>query len=246
MDKVGKDEIFRYQRNKNIIYEGTESTNPRGLLRRVFRFLKQQQTRENKFVITPRIIEYPIVFQYLKPESKKVLDFGCVEDLLPIHLASMGYHVTGLDFREYPFEHENFKFIQADILKWEPLEELFDAILSVSTIEHVGLSAYGDPECSEGDKIAVEKLWRSLRKTGEMIITVPAGKPCVHRGMRIYDEERIRDVFPEVDILRFFYKPDRHQMWEETSSDMISKLVYEDYNALAPAQGLAVIVSRKN
>jgi 2-polyprenyl-3-methyl-5-hydroxy-6-metoxy-1,4-benzoquinol methylase len=242
MNKLDIQDIHRYRRNKNIHFEGTEKK-PRFFLLK--HFSRKRRSTQSRVVITERIIEYPIVFQYLKQESKKVLDFGCVEDLLPIHLASIGYQVTGLDFRVYPFEHPNFSFIQADILKWEPPQEHFDAVISVSTIEHVGLSAYGDPECSEGDKIAVEKLWQSLRKGGDMIVTVPAGKPCTERGMRIYDEAGIRDIFPKVDILRFFCKPDRYAMWQEASSETISQLTYENYNALVPSQGVATVICRK-
>lgn len=245
MEKLNTEDFLKYKRNKNILFEGIQEAGPKKS-RGLFASKKKQVPDDVRYVITPRIIEYPFVFQYLKPEARKVLDFGCVEDLLPLHLASMGYQVTGFDFRDYPFEHPNFSFIRADILQWDPLKDQFDAVVSVSTIEHVGLSAYGDPVNADGDKIAAEKLWQALRPGGDMIITVPAGKPCIQRGMRIYDESRIREVFPKVDILRFFHKPSRYQMWQEAPSEMISTLVYEDYNALAPAQGLAVIVGRKD
>ncbi|MFQ5583981.1 MAG: class I SAM-dependent methyltransferase, partial [Calditrichia bacterium] len=196
-------------------------------------------------VYSERIIEYPILFQYLDIQSHRILDFGCVEDLLPVHLASLGYSVTGLDFRPYPFTHKNFNFIQADILSWEPPCEEFDTVISISTIEHVGLSAYGDPVNKDGDKIAVEKLWSSLNVGGKLIITVPAGKPCIERGMKIYNEEKIRKLIPNIETIRFFYKKRRISDWVETTSEVISELVYEDYYALTPAQGVAFIVAKK-
>jgi len=76
----------------------------------------------SKAVFSERIIEYPLVFQYLDKNWGSILDFGCVEDLLPIHLASLGHDVTGLDFRPYPFTHPNLEFVRADILSWEPPE----------------------------------------------------------------------------------------------------------------------------
>ena len=32
----------------------------------------------------------------------------------------LGYKVTGLDIRDYPFAHPNFEFIRQDILQWDP------------------------------------------------------------------------------------------------------------------------------
>ena len=238
-------DVLMYKRNKNIYLEQAEGFILEKIFNRFVRYFSSYFTKNTKTVFSERIIEYPILFQHLNRNTYNILDFGCVEDLLPIHLASLGYHVTGMDFRQYPFTHKNFNFIQADILSWDPPDEEFDAVISISTIEHVGLAAYGDPVCSDGDKIAIEKLWRCLRKDGDLIITLPAGRPCVERGMRIYDGQSIKELVPDIKIMRFFYKPDRYGEWQETTEEVISKLIYDNYYTISPAQGVAFIVSRK-
>lgn len=245
MKQMSVKDLLAYQRNKNIFVEGLENSGPAKMLKRFFNRFSSYYAGKSRVVVTARIIEYPILFQYLRHGRLKILDFGCVEDMLPIHLASLGYEVTGMDFRPYPFEHHDFTFIQADILQWDPPVEEFDTIVSISTIEHVGLSAYGDPVCEDGDKVAVRKLWQALKPGGELIITVPAGSKRTARGMRIYDDAAVRELVPDVETLRYFHKPARYEMWTETDAQAISSLEYENYNTLAPAQGIAIVVGRK-
>ena len=78
-----------------------------------------------------------------------------------------------------------------------------------------------------------------------MLLTVPAGDKCVRRGMRIYDPEAIESLIPDIEQVRFFCKPRRHSNWEEVSASEISNLEYESYEAIAPAQGVAFMVSKK-
>ena len=47
-------------------------------------------------LVNERIVEYPQIFQWLRPGSV-VLDIGCVTSRLPIQLASLGYEVHGVD-----------------------------------------------------------------------------------------------------------------------------------------------------
>ena len=237
--------IEMYRGGKNVFFEGIEGTLLDKVWRRLFRYINTGLGRRTRPVFSERVIEYPILFQFLPRDIKTVLDFGCVEDFLPMHLASLGYEVTGLDFRRYPFSHKNFNFIQGDILSWSPPKEAFDAVVSISTIEHVGLSAYGDPIEEDGDKKAVELLWQALKKGGTMIVTLPAGKKCIERGMRIYDHAGVQNLIPNIKVLKYFYKPGRFDDWEETGPEHIDGLVYENYHITSPAQGVAFIVAEK-
>jgi SAM-dependent methyltransferase len=241
-------DVQMYSRNKNIHIEDSKGTASIlwKVLQRASRFLMHKEAKESRVVFSGRIVEYPLLFSYLEDDVETILDFGCVEDLLPIHLCSLGYRVTGLDFRPYPFSHPNFNFIQADILTWEPIEDGFDAVISVSTVEHVGLGGYEDPVGQDGDRIAVEKLFQACRPGGKVYLTVPAGKPCVKRNMRIYDSHTIQELLPNIDVLRFFAKPGRYESWREITSEEIDELVYDDYYATSPGQGIAFIAGTKD
>lgn len=242
-------ELRIYQENLSLHIEEQRGSLFHRILRKARRILDSPPfTPEVRNVVfSERIVEYPLLFKHLDlPAGGRILDFGCVESLLSLQLCSLGYKVTGMDFRRYPFSHENFDFIQADIMEWEPPAEYFDAVVSISVIEHIGLSGYGDPKASQGDRIAVGKLMKSLKKGGRLYLTVPAGRNTVEAGWyRVYDTKAIRELVPGIETLRLFHKPGRYGAWAECGSEEIDSLAYEDYGAMAPIQGVAFIVARK-
>jgi SAM-dependent methyltransferase len=237
------DSIEMYRRNKNLVVDGIEGWWLHRLCRKTLRVGARMLGREARPAFTDRLVEYPLIFQHLPgPASRRVLDFGCVEDLLPMHLCALGYRVTGLDFRPYPFRHPNFEFIQADILSWQPPEGTFDVAVSTSTIEHVGLSAYGDPAEPEGDRIALSKLLAAVRPGGRVLFTVPAGKARTIPLLRIYDAERLRALAPNPILVRWFAKMSRYGDWREVGQDDIAGLEYEDDKATGAVQGVAFVI----
>ena len=243
---LNPEDVRRYFRNRNIVFEAEKQHCMfNKLVTRALSGLSRMAASPSRVIFSERIVEYPLVFQHLEKNWTSILDFGCVHDLLPIHLASLGYKVTGLDILPYPFTHPNFKFIQADILKWDPSGEEYDCVLSVSTIEHVGLGGYGDPVHNNGDKIAVKKLLAALKLEGRFIITVPFGKPAIKRNMRIYNHDGLHELIPDIETERFFFKPNRYASWTETSWPEIDDLEYEDYYGIAPVQGVAFVVGKK-
>ena len=148
---------------------------------------------DGKLLINERIVEYPQIFQLIKP-SGVVLDIGCMTSRLPLQLASLGYQVHGIDFRMYPFKHPNFHFHKGDVLSWSP-KQSFDIILLISAIEHFGLGDYGDPVMDDADKVAVDKISSWLSKDGQFLVSVPFGKPAITSKQRVYDMERLKYVF---------------------------------------------------
>ena len=71
-----------------------------------------------KALLNERIIEIPFAIDVLAgmPKEISVLDLGCMESVLPLFLAGLGFKVTGFDFRQYPYRVPNFKFVQGSIL----------------------------------------------------------------------------------------------------------------------------------
>jgi len=159
--------------------------------------------------INERIIETPFVIQSLVslPRRSRVLDLGCTESALPLYCAGLGYQVTGFDFREYPYRHPNLKFVSGDLTKLPFENTAFDAVIAVSTIEHVGIGFYDDPqEVQAADKKAVEEASRVLKSGGIFILTVPFGQLTTSEHQRVYDLKTLKELLKAFTIeeTRFF------------------------------------------
>ena len=143
-----------------LIYDISERSNTRkGELEFVLQYLPD---------IRP--LAYP-----LKNISLAVLDVGCNESLLIYELWVRGYEAFGLDQRDY---HEKTKipFIKHDITNPDinpVFNNFFYYIISLSAVEHIGLGAYGDTKIPNGDRVALENIYKLLRADGYFIITVP-------------------------------------------------------------------------
>lgn len=240
-------EMLKYSMNKNVFFDPADPTRDRALrvIRRIGRSLERRLRLQYVACFSEQPIEYALFYQSLRAADNTVLDFGCVENILPMTLCSLGYRVTGLDFLPYPFTHANFTFIRHDILAWQPPPGAFDVVVSISTIEHVGLGYSGDPVANAGDKRAVEALWKALRPGGRLFVTLPAGRPTIRRGYRTYDEATVRGLVPSIERLRFFAKPSRRGAWREVEAAEIGGIVYEDYEGLYPTQAVAIVEARK-
>jgi len=121
----------------------------------------------------------------------RVLDVGGADSRLARTLAELGFDVTVIDVLDV--DHGRARFVRANILEHDFPEEHFDVIIAISTIEHVGLPAYGqkvlDPD---GDTKAMGKLYRWLKRGGFAILTVPYGKPHHPPDFeRVYNKETL-------------------------------------------------------
>jgi 2-polyprenyl-3-methyl-5-hydroxy-6-metoxy-1,4-benzoquinol methylase len=140
--------------------------------------------------VNERIVEVPYALRALGsvPAGGRVLDVGGAESSLSLSLASLGYETVALDLHTYPFAHPRLEVVASRLETWEPELAGFDAILCVSTVEHIGLGWYGEePEDGGADRRALERLSGWLRPGGLMVITVPYGTAGVDEVQRTYD-----------------------------------------------------------
>ena len=148
-----------------------------------------------KFVfINERILEIPFVATSLGdlPAGSRVIDLGCSESMMPMILLAMGFKVTGVDCREYPYDMPHFHFDRADILELPYADSSFDAATCISTVEHIGLGHYNDPLHETGaDGKAMEQVRRILKPGGRLIFSVPFGKAFQGALQRVYDQPRL-------------------------------------------------------
>lgn len=176
-----------------------------------FSKFKTQQTLKS-VNINERIVEIPFAIQAVAGLAKgaKILDLGCTESPLPLQLSALGYAVTGFDFREYPYRHPNLTFVQGDMTKLPFENARFDAILSISTLEHVGIGFYADPqEVEQADKKAMAEVIRVLKPGGIFVLTAPYGVKAQTGHQRIYDQKGLEDLFGALSVQeRRYFKSD--------------------------------------
>ena len=185
--------------------------------------------------VNERIVEYPQVFRWIRPQGT-VLDIGCAKARLPYHLASWGYQVHGLDPRPYRFTHPGLHFHQADLFDWEP-GRTFDIVLLISTLDHFGIGVYGDTVLPDADYLAAEKIAGWLVPGGQLIVTVPFGVPEVTTRHRIYDRDRLAQIFSRFEWVEEKYYRRVQSCWQPSSAAELREVA----SPALPPNGVALL-----
>lgn len=129
--------------------------------------------------------------------NAKVLEVGCCEAnwLTPAAAAWPDASFTGIDIRKSKDANSadgRVSRLRASVLNPDlfPADH-FDAVVSLSAIEHIGLGHYGDPLDPDGDSKAVANIWRWLKPGGWFYFDVPydpTGYRVQGTKCRVYDD----------------------------------------------------------
>ncbi len=147
-----------------------------------------------------RIVEVPFAMMALKrlQDGARILDIGSAESTFPLSAASLGFRVTAVDPRGLPYTHPNLHTFDGRFEDFEAPQERFDGVFLISTIEHVGLPAYGvtphgDVVPGQGaDRELLQRLRAELlAPNGIVVITTPFGKPGANDFERTYDADAL-------------------------------------------------------
>merc|ERR1711862_201554 len=101
--------------------------------------------------------------------------------------------------------------LMADIRFQKP-EDLFDVIISFSSIEHDGLGRHGAPINPDGDMAAMAEFYTLLNPGGILLLGIPhyevpgwTGGIVAGNSHRLYSQERIRELhkgFEVIDVIK--------------------------------------------
>ena len=183
-----------------------------------------------------RAVEYPWVMESLRfvPREGLILDVGCAESLLSHELIARGFRVVGIDIRDYPFKDKRMIFLKRNIMDTHLPDNTFDAIVLVSTIEHIGLESYGQiVKDTNGDLRAMNELKRILKHQGIIILTTPyVGRAPlrINPFERNYNRQRLSELTRGLKIIKedYFYplRSRKHLYWLRLSKEEMDKQTF--------------------
>ena len=159
------------------------------------------------------------------PQGAHVLEIGCAEDdwQTAMLAARPDLSITGIDWREIA---RPGTVIRADVLTWDFTLRPFDAIVAVSTIEHIGLGSYdSDPLDEDGDTHCVQRCKQWLKPGGWLYLDVPYrpnGPYSVNSNFRAYDEPALQSR-----LLRGWRERYRHVIADAVGDGPYISLVLE-------------------
>jgi 2-polyprenyl-3-methyl-5-hydroxy-6-metoxy-1,4-benzoquinol methylase len=151
--------------------------------------------------VNERIVEVPFVLRALAalPPTAKILDVGATESTLAVSLAALGFDVTAIDPRPYPLSHPRLRTVVGELESWET-GDVFDAVICLSTLEHIGLGGYGDELVEAGDRRALGWIHAHTAPGGMLVLTAPYGKASTDAFQRTYDRDGLERLLADWSV----------------------------------------------
>jgi SAM-dependent methyltransferase len=162
-----------------------------------------------------RVVEYPWLFAQrpagLVLDAGSALNHGHVLDRLLPRLT--GLHVVTQAPEPVAFTERGVSYVYADLRELPYRDGVFDLVVSLSTLEHVGMdnSRYGDltPRADRPDlelRRALAELRRVTRPGGRLLVTVPYGRREDHGWFRQFGRDDVEALGP-TELVVFGYSP---------------------------------------
>lgn len=136
-------------------------------------------------------------------ENKDVAIIGSVIPWYESILLSYSAHPITIEYNKIISEDPRVEVMTVE--EYETHPRTFDAILSISSIEHDGLARYGDPINPIGDLETMEKAKKMLNKDGLLFLSVPVGQDCLVWNLhRVYGKLRLKALLKGWRVLGYF------------------------------------------
>jgi hypothetical protein len=182
--------------------------------------------------LNSRILEVPFAHAAMADLSagSVVIDVGSNESLLAMELAVAGFQVYSVDFRGYPLQHPRLITVEDSVLHWAGPAQPVDAIFSISTIEHIGLPAYGGTDAAlDGDLLAMKRFRSWLRPGGLLVFTAPFGAPQTTDFERTYGPAQLETLLEGFSVeTRDFLRKSQDGTWTKVSCAAWPLLAVDD------------------
>jgi SAM-dependent methyltransferase len=204
--------------------------------------------------VDERIVEYPWLFSRLSLDGGLILDGGSVLNYPYLidspQLSRNRLVILTLAPESTMEKRQNVSYMFGDLRETIFRDNAFDAIVSISTLEHIGMdnaklytsdSAYIESTPEDYLKV-IREFHRILKPGGKFFMTVPYGKPQNLGWLYQFDMpkiDRVVSVFgDELRSLTFYqYSAKGWNVSDETSAAECE--YYDVHSASVPAEDLA-------
>lgn len=170
-----------------------------------------------------RFIEYAWILRHLGlTHEVAILDVGCGASFFPLMLALQGFDVTAVDRHPFDYGFKYYNFIQGDAATIK-LKRKYDRITMISSLEHYGLQRK-NPKLNH-DLKTINNLTKYLKDNGLWIITVPFGKDTIFEGFRVYNQQRLNNLFPKIIKQEYFIR--ENGFWNKSTRKETENVVHK-------------------
>lgn len=112
--------------------------------------------------------------------------------------------VTFVDIRPLTAQLDRLQSIAGSVLDLPFPDRSVHSLSCLHVAEHIGLGRYGDPLDPLGTRRAVRELQRVVIPTGQLLFSLPVGRPRVcFDAHRIHDPEDVVEMFDELQLMEF-------------------------------------------
>lgn len=112
--------------------------------------------------------------------------------------------VTFIDIRPLAVDLDRLESIAGSILALPLADRSVTSLSCLHVAEHIGLGRYGDTLDPLGTRRAAGELQRVLAMDGQLLFSLPVGRPRVcFNAHRIHDPRDIVAMFDELDLIEF-------------------------------------------
>ncbi|MBN2139903.1 MAG: DUF268 domain-containing protein [Desulfovibrionaceae bacterium] len=144
--------------------------------------------------------------------GKDVAVFGSTSPWYEAVCLRHGGRPVTVEYQRIISRTQRVRTLTVDELKAAPEE--FDHALSISSFEHDGLGAYGDPIDPDADLAAMRQVRGLLRPGGLLFLNVPVAwrDRLIFNGCRVYGRRRLPLLFAGFELVASYgYDPKRMQ-----------------------------------
>jgi SAM-dependent methyltransferase len=148
--------------------------------------------------------------------------------------------VTFVDIRRLDVDIEDLEPVTGSVLDLPFADRCLESVSCLHVAEHIGLGRYGDPLDPAGTRKAASELQRVLAPGGQLLFSLPVGRPRVEfNAHRVHDPRAVAELFDELELQEFSGVDDggtfrRHRSLEELAGATYACGMYRLQRAASP------------